>query len=320
MSTGPAALAQAIIDGGQAPLGEADALPFQAYTDPELFAFEQEQIFRRDWIPVCAERSLSDAGDRFALDLAGEPIVVVRGRDAKLRALSNVCRHRGTPLADHGFGQAARLVCPYHAWSYDDTGALVGVPHQGAVQVARCDHGLAEFAIDVWRGIVFVHLGTVEEPLARRLDGIERHLDGFNTSLFDAVLKTSSPQVWDANWKIVMENGLESYHLFQLHRTTLEPLLPTRGHSYLDGGPSWALTPGQRSREAEAERWPATSAFARQHYLVAGVPPSLYSGLTVEGWALVLVHPLSPTRTSVSSIVLAPSEPVGRLRRLAVWL
>ncbi|MGI9432386.1 MAG: aromatic ring-hydroxylating oxygenase subunit alpha [Myxococcota bacterium] len=285
----------------------ARALPFAAYTDPQLFELELEQIFRNEWIPICAEGSLAEPGDYLALELAREPLVVLRGKDGELRALSNSCRHRGTPIADPGYGKQLKLVCPYHAWAYDDRGRLRGAPHTGEVAIDRESHGLATFALDVWRGIVFVHLGREPKPLADRLAGIDPHLAGFDLDRFDTAIVTSPPEVWEANWKVVLENGLESYHLFQLHRTSLEPLLPTRTHSYLAGGRGWSITPGRRSDPASAEGWGSTDEFARDHYAVVGIPPSFYCGLTVEGWALLFVHPLTPERTLFSSALLVES-------------
>ena len=82
-------------------LEQAEALPFNAYTDPELYEAEQQHIFYTDWVFVCAAQQLQQPGDYCALKLAGEPIAVLRGQDGQLRALSNVCRHRGTPLLDN---------------------------------------------------------------------------------------------------------------------------------------------------------------------------------------------------------------------------
>ena len=304
-----------VVDASREPLGAARSLPFAAYTDPELFALEQERIFRNEWIPLCAERALANPGDAFATTLAGEPLVVLRGRDGELRALSNACRHRGTPIVDEGFSQAQRLVCPYHAWAYDDTGGFRGAPHTGSVEIDPARHGLARFALEVWRGIAFVHLGPNPKPLADRVAGIDAQLAGYALDRFDVGVQVGPSEVWEANWKVVLENGLESYHIFRLHPESLEPELPTRMHSYLAGGRDWALTPGRRERPADAQDWPETDAFAREHYVVTSLPPSLYGGLVVEGWPVVFVHPLSPERTRVSTALFLASgreEAFGR--------
>ena len=98
------------------PFGEAGALPFHAYTNPELYELERQRLIYREWIPMCAAGALPEAGDYFAVDVAGEPVMVIRSDDGELRALSNVCRHRGTPLAAEGYGNARKFICPFHLY------------------------------------------------------------------------------------------------------------------------------------------------------------------------------------------------------------
>ncbi len=300
-------LIEAVIECGRQPLGEATSLPFAAYSDPDLFALECERIFRRDWIPVCAEASLRNPGDYLALDLANDPVVVLRASDGELRALSNVCRHRGTPIAERGFGENLKLVCPYHAWKYDECGRLRGVPHAGSVDVDRDRHALPSFAVDVWGGIVFIHLGPDPKPLSERLAGLDASLADYDLDRFDSILTAGAEEVWDANWKAVLENGMESYHVFKVHPQSLEPELATRNHSYLAGGDGWCLTPGERTNEAPAAGYGGLTDFARRHYVVTAVPPCLYGGLLAEVWILVFVHPIGPEQTRVSMAVLVPS-------------
>ncbi|MFT4929264.1 MAG: nitrite reductase/ring-hydroxylating ferredoxin subunit [Phenylobacterium sp.] len=108
-----------------ASLQQASALPFAVYHDPAVYQLEADKIFRHDWVFVCAEQAMAKPGDYYAFSLAGEAIVLIRAQDGQLRALSNNCRHRGTPLLDEGFGQVDKHIsCPYHAWAYDHTGAM----------------------------------------------------------------------------------------------------------------------------------------------------------------------------------------------------
>ncbi len=92
--------------------GQASALPFGAYSDPDVFELELERIFQRDWLALCPAANLANAGDYLAVRIGGEPLVVMRGKDGALRAMSNVCRHRGTLLLDEGFGSVDRFLCP----------------------------------------------------------------------------------------------------------------------------------------------------------------------------------------------------------------
>ena len=125
------ASARELLATAMAPVGEASALPFAAYRDEALFALETERLFRGDWVAVCAEAALAGPGDCLAVDVGGEPVALVRGADGQLRALSNVCRHRGTLMLEPGADRLedGRIVCPYHAWSYSDAGAFRGAPY-----------------------------------------------------------------------------------------------------------------------------------------------------------------------------------------------
>ena len=153
-------------EGCALPMEDARALPFSAYSDPNVMNLELDRIFRREWIAVCPEIALSAKGDYTTIEIAGEPIAVVRGQDGELRALSNVCRHRGSPLLEGTGNLSANIVCPYHAWAYDDRGEMKGAPQTGAVVIDRAAHCLPTFRLEVWSGIVFVNLDAEAEPLA----------------------------------------------------------------------------------------------------------------------------------------------------------
>ena len=108
------------------------ALPARYYHGAEHFELERERIFQREWHAVARFDHLPDAGDYRAIDLFGEPIVLVRDEDSRLRALSRICRHRAFPIVE-GEGNAKRLTCPYHRWSYDLRGQLRAAPCMEAV-------------------------------------------------------------------------------------------------------------------------------------------------------------------------------------------
>ena len=100
-------------------------LPTSWYRSAEVFRAEKERIFCREWIGVCREEELPDAGDHRVLDVLGESVLLVRNREGALRAFYNVCRHRGSVICTESRGRVARLTCPYHAWSYGLDGALL---------------------------------------------------------------------------------------------------------------------------------------------------------------------------------------------------
>ena len=274
------------------PLEEARSLSFTAYTDESVYAEEVRKIFHDEWVFVCQEPELGKPGDYFAMTLAGEPICVVRGLEGQLRALSNVCRHRGTPLLDAGFGRVDKYVtCPYHAWSYDLTGALQAIPYNKMIAVDQERHSLPQFHCDVWNGLVFVHLGEAPKPLGERFAQMTDYFTEFEVETFDRA-SSGEPQIWNANWKLVMENAMESYHLFKVHEPTLERISPTRGAYYMAGSSEWSLTGG-----AATYGWKAID----RRYVLLSMAPSFVGILTNGNLGWLSVHPLGPAQTMIRS-------------------
>ena len=102
----------------------ARLLPMRAYHDPAIFAWERANVLRRDWLMVAREEEVPDPGAYLLVELDDDPLIVVRGRDGVLRAFHNVCRHRGTAVAEDPCGKVVRFQCPYHSWIYDLDGSL----------------------------------------------------------------------------------------------------------------------------------------------------------------------------------------------------
>ncbi|MEM7412022.1 MAG: aromatic ring-hydroxylating dioxygenase subunit alpha [Myxococcota bacterium] len=287
--------------------GEARALPFAAYTDPDLHARERERIFAREWIALGSAAALSEPGDTLTVTLGNEPVIVVRGEDGELRALSNVCRHRGTPLLDEGIGHASSLVCPYHAWGYGLDGRLKGVPHPGDVVVDKAAHALPSYRVETWAGVVFVNLDPQAPPLAERVAGIDARLSRYALDRFTHPTRISL-HAWDANWKLAVENGIESYHLFRVHPETLEPYTPTRGAFYLEGSAEATLTAGttKLARAAHPGDSEGLGAWEREHYVLVSLPPSFVGILTADSWGWISVLPSGPEQCTVLGAGLSP--------------
>jgi phenylpropionate dioxygenase-like ring-hydroxylating dioxygenase large terminal subunit len=156
----------------RAPMPAADpldgwSLPAWVYSDPDYFAVEMARVIRPSWQIVCHVSDIPATGDWHTLDYAGESVIVVRGDDLVLRAFTNVCRHRGSRLVDEASGCARKLVCPYHAWTYELDGRLSGVP--GKSEYPMLDMKAASLSpveLEIWHGFVFVRLW----PVSRRDD------------------------------------------------------------------------------------------------------------------------------------------------------
>jgi phenylpropionate dioxygenase-like ring-hydroxylating dioxygenase large terminal subunit len=282
-------------------LEQATCLPLAVYHDPSVFDAEMRGVFLNDWVFACAETTLVNAGDYFALDIAGEPIAIIRGQDTELRALSNICRHRGTPLLDLGFGQIAKnIVCPYHAWTFDDTGAFKGAPLTGDININKQTHCLPSFAVASWYGLVFVNLSDSPCSFSEKVEGLSDYLSLFELERFSHAYQMPAEH-WNSNWKLAVENGIESYHLFKVHKETLETTTPSKQAYYVAGNAEWSLTGGAIKDDRGALRKWLSSSYpeAYNHYLLLFLPPSLIAVVTYEGLNWIQVLPEGPEHCSI---------------------
>lgn len=287
----------------QASIEAAVSLPFAVYHDSQVFDLEVSKVFHQEWVFACAEKQLANPGDYFVLDLAGESVAIIHGKDGRIRALSNLCRHRGTPLLDEGFGNLERnIVCPYHAWTYDDNGQFKGAPFTGDIVVDKQKHCLPEFSCQSWKGLLFVHLGEPQQTLAERLEYLDDYLAVFEPERFDKPY-VGSEESWQANWKLAVENAIESYHLFKVHKETLETVTPSKEAFYVCGSSEWSITGGKmKDQRGTLLKW-FTGDYPEvyNHYLLVFLPPSFIGILTYEGFDWIQILPQTPTTCAIRS-------------------
>jgi len=144
---------------GDAPLEKASTIPASWYTDERVFELEKETIFSHSWQFAARLDQLNKPGDYVTSEIAGEPIVAVRGGDQRLRAFFNVCRHHAAAVMTEREGHANQLRCPYHGWTYSLEGALKGAPDfSGVCDFDRTSNGLAPVEIETWEKWMFVKL------------------------------------------------------------------------------------------------------------------------------------------------------------------
>ncbi len=200
--------------------------PVAAYSDPARAQLERERLFRGQPLFMGMSCRLPDPGDYLAEEIAGIPVMLVRGRDGVLRAFANICRHRGAPVAS-GCGNARVFSCPYHGWTYALDGKLAGIPEEASFPgIDKETHGLLQLPAGESRGLIFVRLTPVGSP---QLDveafladlGEEFGAYGFERYSYFAS-ETMTPAI---NWKFGIDTFLEAYHLPALHRATVAPLI-----------------------------------------------------------------------------------------------
>ncbi|MEM8813242.1 MAG: aromatic ring-hydroxylating dioxygenase subunit alpha [Pseudomonadota bacterium] len=221
----------------EAPAGRETGLDGNFYIDPALYAAEVSRILTTEWLYLCRADELPEPGDYLTLVVLDEPLLVVRGDDGEIRVLSNICRHRNSPVA-LGAGRSRLFVCPYHAWSYGRDGRLVSAPRMEAARVDKARCGLPRHKIEVWMGFVYVNLDGSAEPLAPRLEPLRDRLAPYDTAAMRHV--HTAEEVWRTNWKTLVENFMEAYHLSVVHTKTLHAITPTALSQKFDGGSAFS--------------------------------------------------------------------------------
>jgi phenylpropionate dioxygenase-like ring-hydroxylating dioxygenase large terminal subunit len=298
--------------------GLEPTLPSSWYYDEAIYRRERERIFYREWLCAGREEELSAPGDHRVIDIAGESIIVVRNRDAELRAFYNVCRHRGarlcrtddapTPgLAVRGGVIAGRsIICPYHQWSYDLDGHLIGAPHMSSLPgFDKSSISLYPVGVACWGGFVFLHLTPAEaRPLSEQLGAIPKRIERYPLAQL-RIGKTLRYEV-AANWKVICENYNECYHCGGVH-PELCAVVPafreagggaldwSRGIPHRDGAYTFTHS-GQTTRRA----FPDLNADERTRHKGEVLYPNLFISLACDHAAVFILQPRGPERTDIT--------------------
>jgi choline monooxygenase len=196
-------------------LEHASTLSSRFYTEASVLELENRNVFARTWQLAGNAAQVREAGQFFTTTVGGEPLLVVRGNDGILRAMSNVCRHRAGPVA-RGEGKRPVLQCGYHGWTYSLDGKLATTPEFEGVQgFDRASCALPQFRVGIWNELVFVNLDAGLESLTEFLGELLRDMPGHDYSGFQLARR----KTWelDCNWKVYVDNYLEGYHIPIVH-------------------------------------------------------------------------------------------------------
>ena len=281
------------------PYSQGFSLPGSFYTNSAWLQAEREELFAGDWFCVGRVEEVAGPGDYFAFDQLGEPVLVVHGRDGAIRALSNVCRHRGTVIAS-GSGNSKKFLCPYHHWVYDTTGQLLNAPQieaHDAFDFAQCR--LPELACETWQGFIFVNLDPGAGGLQRELADAERLIGNYH--LEQMTTRYLAEEIWDTNWKCLVENFMEGYHLTPLHRDTLHKVNPSRLCEHFEPGDRhFGYTVGFASRVPQDRVGHADLSLEEMDTCVMlAIPPGLTIGIGSDYSSFLCIRPESPERVRV---------------------
>lgn len=192
--------------------------PPSIYSSRELHALEREKIFAREWLCVGRTQEIPDSGDYLTCSLEEQKIIIVRQKDGSVRALSNICLHRCAQLLN-GSGNVKTIVCPYHAWVYQLDGRLSNTLHmEHTPDFDEASRVLPEVRSEVWQGFIYVTLNADATPVKTLLSEFEAVVSDYQ--LENYVHAFTYEETWPANWKCFVENYLDAYHIFKVHKKT----------------------------------------------------------------------------------------------------
>jgi choline monooxygenase len=202
----------------RAPLEQAHTIPAPWYIDERIAELERRNVFGRTWQLVARADQLMRPGEFVTTELVGEPLVIVRGNDDRLRAFYNVCRHHAAAVVTDEQGTASIFRCPYHGWSYGLDGSLKGAPEfEGVCGFDRAENGLLPLRVESWEQFVFVNLDPQAIALADFLAGLVQRV----TPIDIGALHFFERRVYSlkCNWKVFVDNYLDGgYHVPHLHK------------------------------------------------------------------------------------------------------
>jgi phenylpropionate dioxygenase-like ring-hydroxylating dioxygenase large terminal subunit len=291
-------------------VGHAVGLPPYCYTSEEFFEFEQEAVFSHDWLCLGRQEEIPESGDYFTLQVNDDPLVVVRGEDGLIRAMSNVCRHRAAIVARGSGNCSPAFRCHYHWWTYGLDGRLISAPEMD--RTPDFDIGevaLPQLKVEIWKGFIFGNFDHDAEALAPQLTNLDALLTNYHLD----EMVTMPPQVVESvpcNWKVMAENFIESYHSSRLHQGPLDfaPSSATRFDPEMLADPAaiygWTATthPDAGFNPTMKAVFPPIETLTpeeRQRVTFALVPPLLMLGVNCDHMVWSLGLPAGPNEIAL---------------------
>lgn len=203
-------------------------MPAARYTDPRFYDLELKQLFAKQWLFAGVTTELPDVGSYKLWKRSGVNVVLVRGKDQKIRAFYDTCRHRGASVVQGETGKARVLTCNFHCWTYDLEGQLRGVPAKHEFpNFEKSQHNLVPLRCEQWGNLIFVNRDMKAKSLAEHLGRAGREHDYMD---FDKrkYVKTLCVDL-NCNWKVAIDAFQEGYHLFHTHKNTVNPFWESHG-------------------------------------------------------------------------------------------
>lgn len=246
-----------------------------AFTDKDVFKQELDRVFDSDWVMMGRAGAIPEPGDYFTAGLGERPIILMRQKDLSIKAMANYCLHRYTQLLK-GTGTTKHIVCPYHYWSYALDGQLEGVTNrEGFCPEDLAGEKLESLACEVVMGYIFVSLKSDLMPVATRLAGLVDVLSNFGLDRYEDHY-VEHQDTWNANWKLICHNFIESYHVTYTHKKSIGPTNPTKAAEFGPGGdPHYTVHSNSYASDYSPEVFnPKLDAREKRRFYVVGVFPN----------------------------------------------
>ena len=303
-----------LLQASLAEFRQSYTLPGEAYTSPELFAWEMREFFEASWVCLGRIEGLIDPGTRRAVKVGSESILLTRDDAGSLRGFFNICRHRGHELLPVGeLTEGTSIQCPYHGWTYKPDGSLKSAPQLGLRPGFQAgEHGLTPVRVDEWEGWTFVNVSGDAPPLTGHLGNLAQIVRAWAPR--DMVEVSRMDYVVEANWKILHENYQECYHCSEIHPELCRVSPPTSGLNIdatgiwiggwmelIEGAETMSLT-----GHGVAPMLPGLSAEQQNRVYYVALFPNLLISPHPDYVLSHRLEPISATRTHVECRTLFP--------------
>lgn len=283
----------------------SSGLPGCCFTSEKTFKSEFRHLLAANWACVGLAQDVEEIGDVHPITFAGQPLLLTKAKDGVIRTFHNICRHRGTVLCDRARKNKKQITCPYHAWSYALDGTLLRTPHVGGLKRHNCESldvqnlNLVEVPTETWGPFVFVNFRGNAGSLAERMRSIEERLSFVDFSL----LRTGSDYSFTfdihTNWKLAVENFVESYHVPMIH-PELQRVNPMGQHYQILGGDAY-VGQGGRSDGVADQIDPPLPIFPEsanvKNYEALYVFPNLMITCLPNLLKAIIINPMAPSHT-----------------------
>lgn len=284
-------------------------IPRRRYIDKDFFRAEVDHVFKKSWLVIGHQSEYTDVGSYITHDVPWAPVVVIRGKDHKLRAFLNSCSHRGAPVVREEHGQTRMMVCKYHAWSFDLEGKLVSVPQKADFcGLNQDDYPLREIRCELWGGLVFINFDRDAMPLSQWVAPFGPHYDHIVSAPLKCVNKRS--YIMKCNWKIAVEAFVETYHVPVIHKQTAAQVIASHDtvlELYRHG--HGLLAPPYRADVLESSEWKGTALRSSlvpldgydfsTHVMTPGLFPNAFISFEAPGFPMVAKWPISVDETRI---------------------